>query len=437
MTGRWGPTCHRIQQLTSTGPARSSRHRSTTAGPRESLGEDDSTTQRLAIAAVQVLGLAVWFSMSAVVPSVQADWGISSAQAVWLTGTVQLGFVTGALASTVLNLADRCPPHILMAASAALAAGCTFALAALADGLLLALALRFLTGVFLAGVYPVGIKLMASWAPTANRGLAMGLLIGALTIGSTLPHLVGGLVTLPWREVLQVTAAIGLAGAVVALLVVRAGPHLSTGAVALHPRYALAMFAEAGPRRVNLGYFGHMWELYALWTWVSVFVLHSHASAELGTRRAILVFVTMGLFGLAGCLIGGWAADRYGRSAAAVTALSISGACCLLSPLAFLAPLPVLAIFFATWGAAVIADSGVFSTALSEVADQRFVGTALSAQTAIGFALTVASIQLVPLLAGAVGWQYAFLVLALGPAIGAPAMRRAAAGLHATSSSTR
>ena len=163
-------------------------------------------TQRAAVAAVQVLGLAVWLSVSAVSPSLQAEWGISSAAAVWLTGTVQLGFVTGALASSGLNLADRFPPHLLMAGSAALAAMATLALTVLADALPLALVLRFLTGVFLAGVYPVGIKLMASWTTSSNRGLAMGLLIGALTLGSTLPHLIGGLVTLPWRSALQVTA---------------------------------------------------------------------------------------------------------------------------------------------------------------------------------------------------------------------------------------
>ncbi|MGY1883860.1 MFS transporter [Blastococcus sp. SYSU DS0753] len=380
--------------------------------------------QRAAIAAVQVLGLAVWFSVSAVVPSLQADWRISSASAVWLTGTVQLGFVTGALVSTALNLADRFPPQVLMATSAALAALATLGLAVLADGLPLALVLRFLTGVFLAGVYPVGMKLMASWAASSHRGLAMGLLIGALTLGSALPHLIGGLVTLPWRGVLLATAGTGLLGAGLALTAVRPGPHLSTGPTSLHPRYALQMFARPGPRLVNLGYFGHMWELYALWTWLPLFVLHAASSAEFGSYSQILVFVTMGLFGLAGCLLGGWAADRFGRSAAAVTALTVSGACCLLSPLAFLAPAPVLALFCAIWGASVIADSGVFSTALSEVADRRFVGTALSAQTAIGFALTVLSIQLVPLLAESAGWQYAFLLLAPGPFLGALAMRR-------------
>ena len=382
-------------------------------------------TQRALIAAVQVLALAVWFSVSAVVPSLQAEWRISSAAAVWLTGSVQLGFVTGALLSTVLNLADRFPPQFLMAVSAALAALATLGLAVLADALPLALVLRFLTGAFLAGVYPVGMKLTASWATSSNRGLAMGLLIGALTVGSALPHLIGGLVTLPWRGVLQVTAGTGLLGALLAVSAVRPGPHLAPGPTRLHPRYAVQMFAQRGPRLVNLGYFGHMWELYALWTWLPLFVLRAASSDEFGSSSQVLVFVTLGLFGLAGCLLGGWAADRFGRSAAAVGALSVSGACCLLSPLAFLAPAPVLAVFCAVWGASVIADSGVFSTALSEVADRRFVGTALSAQTAIGFALTVVSIQLVPLVADVAGWQYAFLLLAPGPFLGALSMRRA------------
>jgi MFS family permease len=379
--------------------------------------------QRGAIAVVQVFALAVWFSMSAVVPSLREDWGISAAAAVWLTGAVQLGFVVGALTSTALNLADRLPPHLLLATSAAAAAGCTVLLALVVDGMAGAVPLRFLTGVFLAGVYPVGMKLMASWSDRAGRGRALGILIGALTLGSALPHLIGGLGHLPWRGVLIAAAGIAALGAVVAGAVLRPGPHLSTAAPTPHPRYAISMFAERGPRLANLGYFGHMWELYALWTWIPTFLLAAPAASALPAATGIVVFLSMGVAGAIGCLLGGWGADRYGRSPAAVAALVTSGACCLSSPLAFGAGPTVLAVFCAVWGASVIADSGVFSTALSEAADPRYVGTALSAQTALGFALTVLSIQLVPLLADAVGWRFAFLLLAPGPVLGAVAMR--------------
>lgn len=290
------------------------------------------------IAATQVLALAVWFSVSAVVPSMQEDLALSDATTVWLTGTVQLGFVVGALASTVLNLSDRVPANVLLGASAILAAACTFAVASFADGATVALTLRFATGVCLAGVYPVGMKLMVSWAPATSRGAAMGLLIGALTVGSTLPHLISGFAVLPWREVLYITASVGLVGAAIAFSAIRVGPHASRGPVKLNPRYALTMFTEPGPRRVNLGYFGHMWELYALWAWIPLFVMHARASDDFRGYDQLMIFITLGLVGFAGCIVGGRAADRFGRKRAAVVALSVSGLCCLISPLAFLAP---------------------------------------------------------------------------------------------------
>ncbi|MDT5096221.1 MAG: hypothetical protein QOH60_5584, partial [Mycobacterium sp.] len=251
--------------------------------------------QRGAIAAVQVLALAVWFSVSAVVPSLRQEWGISSTGAVWLTGSVQFGFVVGAVGSAALNLPDRIRPHLMLAVSAAAAAVCTLVFALVVSGMAGAIALRFLTGVFLAGVYPVGIKLMASWSASSARGRAVGILVAALTLGSALPHLIGGIAGLPWRAVLLTAAGLGLLGALMAVAVVPPGPYLAASAHIRHPQYALTMFRERGPRLANLGYFGHMWELYALWTWLPAFLLAAPSEPELPASAEITMFLTMGV----------------------------------------------------------------------------------------------------------------------------------------------
>jgi MFS family permease len=388
--------------------------------------------QRATVALVEVLALSVWFSATAVAPSLRAEWGIGSTASVWLTASVQIGFGVGAVTSAVFNLADRTPPQQLLAASALCAATCTAVLALFVNGLAAAIPLRFLTGMFLAGVYPMGMKLMASWSQSTDRGRTFGILLGALTLGSALPHLISGPRPLPWRTVMLAAAALTATGAIVALALVRPGPHLDIRAITPNPRYAIAIFAQRGPRLVSVGYFGHMWELYALWTWLAMFV--AAGRAERGDAAAsstgLIAFVAIGIAGTAGCLLGGWASDRFGRPPAAVAALVISGACCLASPVFFTAPTAVLIVFLLVWGAAVIADSGVFSTSLSETTDPRFVGTALTAQTAIGFLLTVVTIQLVPLVADLIGWQYAFLLLAPGPLIGAVAMSALRAPNH-------
>ena len=380
--------------------------------------------QRALVALVEVLGLSVWFSATAVVPTLRADWGIGATGAVWLTASVQIGFVMGAITSTVLNLADRFTPQKLLATSALGAAACTAAIAFFATGLGFAVPIRFLTGMFLAGVYPVGMKLMTSWSVSTDRGRAFGILIGALTLGSALPHLISGFGPLPWRGVMLAAAALSTSGAVVALAVLRPGPHLAVRTITPDPRYAIALFVGRGPRLVSFGYFGHMWELYALWTWLSMFVgAGREARGDTTTASTgFIAFAAIGVAGAVGSLLGGWASDRFGRPSTAVAALVISGTCCVASPLFFAAPTVVLVVFVLVWGAAVIADSGVFSTALSETTDARFVGTALTAQIGIGFLLTVVTIQLVPIFADLIGWHYAFLILAPGPLIGAVAM---------------
>jgi MFS family permease len=379
--------------------------------------------QRALIALVEVLGLSVWFSATAVVPTLRAEWGIGATGAVWLTASVQIGFVTGAIGSALFNLADRVTPQKMLAASALGAAACTAAITLFATGIGAAIPMRFLTGIFLAGVYPVGMKLMASWSESADRGRAIGVLIGALTLGSALPHLISGIGPVPWRSAMLAAAILSTTAAVAALAVIRPGPHLDVRSIAPNPRYALALFAERGPRLISLGYFGHMWELYAMWTWLSMFVAAGReARGDTAASTGFIAFVAIGVAGVVGCLLGGWASDHFGRPPAAVTALVISGSCCLASPLFFAAPTIILVAAVLVWGAAVIADSGVFSTALSETTDARFVGTALTAQTGIGFLLTVVPIQLVPIVAEAIGWRYAFLILAPGPLLGAMAM---------------
>ncbi|AXK44846.1 MFS transporter [Brachybacterium saurashtrense] len=218
------------------------------------------TVQLGAIALTLVLTMSLWFSASAVLPDLRRTWDLGSWEASWLTSTVQVGFVAGAVASAFVNLADRVPPHRLMAGSAVGAAASTIAIPVLADGFIATASLRIATGCFLAGVYPVGIKLMASWFPAASRGLAVRTLIGALTVGSALPHFIGALGHPAWQQVLSIAAALGIAGAAVAGLIVRPGPHLAATARP-RPQYVVEMFRQLRPRLANIGYFGHMWEL--------------------------------------------------------------------------------------------------------------------------------------------------------------------------------
>ena len=378
----------------------------------------------MVLAVAELLAMAPWFSASAVAPALVRAWHLTPATTAWLTISVQLGFVAGALVSAILTLADRLSARRLVAGSATVAALATVGVAA-APGLGVGIACRLLTGAALAGVYPPGMKIAAGWFKE-SRGWAIGILVGALTLGSASPHLVRWAVSPhAWRIVLVVAALSALVGGLLVLLVPSDGPHAAPS-----PPFSLTaaprILQDRAVALANLGYLGHMWELYAMWTWIAVFIAASeHArrgeDADVTALAALTTFAVVGS-GAIGCWLGGKYADRLGRTLVTSVSMLVSGICALNVGLFYGAPLTALLPILLLWGISIVADSAQFSAAVSELAPREYVGTALTLQTSLGFLLTAATIYLLPTVAGVIGWRWSMSVLAIGPAVGVWAM---------------
>ena len=355
-------------------------------------------------------------------PQLKELWQLSSGASAWLTIAVQIGFVTGAVVSSVFNLADVVAPRHVILGGAVGAAGANTLLAA-AGGAAVGVPLRFATGFFLAGVYPPAFKLMSTWF-REGRGLALGVLAGAIVVGNGLPHLVNGLGGLDWQLVIFATSALTLVGGLVTEFGLSQGQYPFPDAV-FDIRQAGRAFTNRGVRLATLGYVGHMWELFAMYAWFLVF-FHDALRAGGQPKGAVAAFATYGVFlaGGLGCWAGGVLADRWGRTKTTILMMAVSGMCSIVIGWAFGgSPWIVFAIGL-VWGFAVVADSAQFSTMVTELADQAYVGTALTLQLAAGFTVTVATIWLVPYLESVIGWRWAFASLAPGPAIGILAMLR-------------
>lgn len=374
------------------------------------------------LSTAELLGMALWFSGSAVVPALSREWQLSPSQISWVAIAVQLGFVAGTLLSATFNLPDIIASRHLFAVSSFLGAGINVIFGLYVTDPNTAIALRFLTGVCLAGVYPPGMKVMSTWF-RERRGMALGVLVGALTLGKATPYLVNAVGSEEWRTNVLFVSLLTAIGGLIVLLFVADGPHTLPRAK-FDISQIVKVFSNRGVRLASFGYFGHMWELYAMWIWVPVMLRASIAVQNEDPRLAELgSFIVIGA-GAIGCVIAGLVADRIGRTLVTSWAMAISGSCCLLIGFLYGAN-PFLLLFVAAiWGASVVADSAQFSSCVTELGDPQYIGTALTIQMCVGFLLTTVSIELVPKAVTAWGWRYAFMILVPGPLFGVITMLR-------------
>ena len=367
-----------------------------------------------------VLSMAVWFSATAVVPELAARFHLSPMAASLMTIAVQIGFVVGAVGSSLVNLPDIIPLRVLMSA-AAVGAALANAVILVAPSVSLVIAARLATGLCLAGVYPQAMKLIATWF-ASKRGLALGVLTGALTLGSALPHLVRASGGAGAATVVSVSSTATLLGGVLIAAFAKEGPFPFRRAV-FDPRQIGLVLRNRAVVLASLGYFGHMWELYAMWSW---FLAYTRAAlaAQGWTAGTTLSFITFGVIaiGAVGCVLAGVMSDGLGRTATTMAMMTASGLCALLIGCSFAGPLWLFLAIAAVWGITVIGDSAQFSAIVTEVGDSRYVGTALALQLGLGFLLTVVTIWLVPAVAELAGWRWVFLVLVPGPVLGTAAM---------------
>ena len=387
---------------------------------------DTSPWRMLALLAVaELLGMSLWFTASAVSPQLAPRWGLGTSETAWLTGIVQLGFVCGTAVAAILNLSDVVPTRYLFAGSALLGAVANVLLLHV-DGYRGALACRFATGAMLAGVYPPAMKMTATWFQD-RRGLAIGVVVGSLTLGKGTPYLVSALAGGSVSAVVVVTSAGAVLAALLILALYHDGPHAFT-----RRPFSWFLVREVVSRREwrlsTAGYLGHMWELYAFWTWIGAFVAASEVargSVAAATTSRLVGLIAYGAIGIGaiGCVWGGWVADRIGHARLITIALALSGGCALLAAPAFGHSLLLITVLAWTWGFWVIADSAQFSTLVTRSVPSHAVGTALTLQTSLGFLLTMASIQLVPIVAARIGWPVAAALLAVGPVAGIAAIR--------------
>lgn len=373
----------------------------------------------------ELFALSLWFSASAIVPELGKVWGLSSAMEAWVTSSVQIGFIAGALVSSYFGISDRYDTRKIFSI-AAFCGAILNGMIIFTDNAFVAITLRLLTGVTLAGIYPTAVKLLSQWFPI-RRGMAIGILIAALSLGSSLPHFVVLFFSsVNWRFVIVTSSILAFISSLIMKGILVDAPTSSKGN-AVSFRMLKKVIANKPVMLANYGYFGHMWELYAMWTWLPAFLTASclkYSPTSNPLLGGLFSFICIGVAGALGCVIGGYYSDKIGRSRLTIIAMSVSAFCSLIIGFTFGHSLWLTFMLSLIWGMSIIADSAQFSAVVTEFAEVDYVGTALTFQMSIGFLITIFSINLIPLLEKEIGWEWVFSLLSIGPILGTISMFR-------------
>ncbi|WP_397539057.1 MFS transporter [Rummeliibacillus pycnus] len=367
----------------------------------------------------ELFALSLWYSASVIAPELISIWNLSSNSEAWLSASVPIGFVIGALVSSYFGVADHFNPRKVLAISAFLGALLN-ALLILVESGFFGILLRILTGITLAGVYPIAVKILSQWFPK-KRGLAIGILIAALTLGSSLPHFVVMFFSsLSWKFVIICSSVLALLSAIIVTYILEDAPATSQN-LPFSFKLIKKVVMNKPVMLANYGYFGHMWELYGMWTWLPAFLTASFLIHSLETPQwfiALSSFISIGIAGGIGCVVGGLISDKIGRANLTIISMFISAICSILIGFTFGQSFWLTLIISIIWGMSVISDSAQFSAAVSEIAEVEYVGTALTFQMCIGFLVTIFSINLIPIIQRIIGWEWVFTILAIGPVLG-------------------
>jgi len=367
----------------------------------------------------ELCALSLWYSASVIAPELITIWELGSNSEAWLSASVPIGFVIGALFSSYFGVADRFNPRKVFAISAFLGALLN-ALLILVNSGFFGILFRILTGITLAGVYPIAVKMLSQWFPK-KRGLAIGILIAALTLGSSLPHFVVVFFSsLSWKFVIICSSVLALLSAIIVTFMLEDAP-VTSQKTPFSFKLIKKVMMNKPVMLANYGYFGHMWELYAMWTWLPGFLTASFIINSSETPHwfiALSSFMSIGIAGGIGCVVGGLISDKIGRANLTIISMVISAICSIVIGFTFGQSIWLTLIISMIWGMSVISDSAQFSAAVSEIAEVEYVGTALTFQMCIGFLVTIFSINLIPIIQRIIGWEWVFTILAIGPILG-------------------